>query len=304
MTELQSTTEWRKSRVGKITASRVGGILGAGDRMGREDVMRQMVREHHGAEDEISSFVRILMQHGKDSEAGALVEIQAKMGVFIDESGFIRHEKLDWIGCSPDGLIGEDAGVEVKCPTKHRRSLQDVLDDEGYRCQCLLSLIVTGREQWHFFVYREGDELLHKVFYLKEAEDWFSENMDDLLAFNQEYLKTISSAELSEPHLCDLEAVRDDVEWTAETAQYLEALARLEEAKADVAFFKSNLVEMTNGRKSRGGGVVVYPVKGRKSTNYAKAVKDMGVDVSQYVTAGEPTWVVKVSSQGGSLPIV
>ena len=293
---LQNTAEWREARIGKVTASRAGAILGVDKRMSRDDIMRQMVREYHGAEDEVSDFVRSIMDHGKQSEEEALSAIQSALGVFIDPSGFILHPKIDWIGCSPDGLIGEDEGVEVKCPTKNRKNLDDVLEDEGYRCQCLMSLLVTGREKWTLFVYRDRG-IRQKVFLREEAERWLSENVDELNRFYREYLDTVSCPDLSKPHLEPLEVGREDVAWSEAASKYLKAMDDLAAAKANASVAKQELVDLSDGRKSRGSGVLVYPDTGRKSTNYARAVQDAGLDVSGYQTEGSPSWIVKICDQ-------
>ena len=290
----QNTEEWRQVRVGKVTASRIGAILGVDKKMSRDEIMRQMVREHHGAEDEISDFLRTILDHGKESEAEALSAVQDMLGEFIDDCGFVQHPKIEWMGCSPDGLLGDDRGVEIKCPTKRRKNLDDVLYDEAYKCQCLFSLIVTGREVWTLYVYRDGD-ITEREFDRKYAEIWFSENVSKLDEFYREYLDIVASEELSSPYLEPLEIERTDLLWATATDKYFRALDGLAEYKAKMSAAKDYLIFLSEGKKSRGNGLLVYPQKGRKKTNYSKAVKDAGIDVSEYEEYSDPTWHIKVS---------
>lgn len=62
------------------------------------------------------------------------------------------------LGCSPDGLVDEDGGLEIKCPTPatHVRYLLEGELPPEYRCQVHGSLIVTGRAWWDFLSYCPG----------------------------------------------------------------------------------------------------------------------------------------------------
>lgn len=59
------------------------------------------------------------------------------------------------IGCSPDGLIGEDGGIEIKCPqpTTHLRYLDEGKVPDQYLAQVHGSMLVTGRKWWKFLSY-------------------------------------------------------------------------------------------------------------------------------------------------------
>ena len=294
--EMQNTDAWHEARKGKVSASRAGSILGVDKRRSRDELMRQMVREYHGAEAEISPFVQGLFDHGKKTEAVAIAAIQVERGEFIEDAGFIHHPKIAWLGCSPDGLIGEDEGVEVKCPTTHRKDIMDILGDEGYRCQCLLSLIVTGRSEWHFYAYRDG-HLVSTTFTKKEAEIWFSEVYDELEKFYESLMAICSSEELSAEYLGSPIVEREDDSWCDLTVNYREAVKDVERAKARLELCKSKLIESAEGKKTRGAGVTVYPVKARKKTDYKKACTDANLNLSDYQTIGEVTWSVRLQNR-------
>lgn len=61
-------------------------------------------------------------------------------------------------GCTPDGLIGEDIGLEIKCPEPHSHVgylLNGGVPDQ-YAPQVAFSLYVTGRKEWKFVSFRKG----------------------------------------------------------------------------------------------------------------------------------------------------
>jgi len=70
----------------------------------------------------------------------------------FEEVGFIQHPKIEGAGCSPDGLIGLDGGLELKCPgqAKHIKNLMGGTIDKGYMLQMQWSMECTGREWWDF----------------------------------------------------------------------------------------------------------------------------------------------------------
>ena len=106
----QRSTEWLEARRGLITANAVGGILGVSPNITWAGVMRRMVRDAHGAEPEFTG--NIATEYGVVNEAGAIAEYQMETANKVQAVGFITRE--DWAGCSPDGLIGDDGGLEVK----------------------------------------------------------------------------------------------------------------------------------------------------------------------------------------------
>ena len=139
----QRSEEWFAARKGRVTASMVGAILGVSPNLSRAGAMRRMVRDAHGAEPEFTG--NIATQYGENNEAGAIAEYQMETGRTVNPVGFVTRE--DWAGCSPDGLIGDDGGLEVKCPFGKRKEgdLKPLDDQPHYYAQVQFSLWVTGR---------------------------------------------------------------------------------------------------------------------------------------------------------------
>jgi hypothetical protein len=79
--------------------------------------------------------------------------------VTVQEVGFvIRDEWGIRLGASPDGLVGEDGGIEIKCP-RAKTHIQTILSGQvpaGNMAQVQANLLVTGREWWDFISFRAG----------------------------------------------------------------------------------------------------------------------------------------------------
>lgn len=95
------------------------------------------------------------MQHGIDTEPDAVNWYEAKFNIDATRVGFCVSDCERW-GCSPDALVGEDGGLELKCvqlKTQVKYLLDGVLPAE-YAGQVHGSLIVTGRKWWDFLSYQ------------------------------------------------------------------------------------------------------------------------------------------------------
>jgi len=102
-------------------------------------------------------YVNHRIQWGIDHEPEARVAYAQYKGLEVQEVGLIEIDGLP-AGCSPDGLIGTDGGLEIKCPGKgtHARSLYEQKLPTEYIPQVQGSLWITGREWWDFFSYYPG----------------------------------------------------------------------------------------------------------------------------------------------------
>lgn len=106
------------------------------------------------------------MQHGIDTEAEARSYYSLATGMDVRQVGFCLSDDSRF-GCSPDGLVGDEGGLELKCPsvkTQVAYLLAGELPPE-YRPQVHGSLIVTGRQWWDFMSYaKDLPPLLIRVY--------------------------------------------------------------------------------------------------------------------------------------------
>lgn len=114
----QRTDDWFAARLGKVTASRVADVLArtkTGYAASRANYLTQLVLERiTGTRTE--GYINASMQWGIDQEPFARAAYEASRGVLVDEVGFIQHPTIEASGASPDGLVGIDGMVEIKCP--------------------------------------------------------------------------------------------------------------------------------------------------------------------------------------------
>jgi putative phage-type endonuclease len=283
----QRSDAWYQARVGKITASNVGAILGVSPYSTADDVMRSMVRDHFDAEREFKG--NIATQWGEDHEAEAIAALERDQGVFVEACGLIVHPKHEWLGASPDGLVGDDTVIEVKCPFK--KEMFNLSTRPDYMAQVQIQMACAKREFGLFGVwvpeYIEVTEVLYDG-------DWFDEALPKLKEFHDSYLAIIADDELAEPYLEDLIQDMSDDEWINVAADYETAKDSMEYHKKAMAIAKERLVELAQGRKSKGGGVLVYPIKGRQATDYKAMLADNpSIDTDDYKKTGAASWGVK-----------
>lgn len=114
----QQTDEWFKARLGKVTASRIYDVLSktkSGYSATRKNYMAQLICERlTGTREE--GFKTAAMQRGNDIEPKARARYMLETGELVEETGFINHPTINMSGASPDGLVGEDGLIEIKCP--------------------------------------------------------------------------------------------------------------------------------------------------------------------------------------------
>ena len=106
------------------------------------------------------------MQRGQEFEEEARLWYEFRTSTDVRTVGFCTSDN-EWYGCSPDGLIGEDGGLEIKCPSPgvHTGYLLDRKLPTKYFCQVQGCLFVTGREWWDFVSYHPAiDPLVIRVF--------------------------------------------------------------------------------------------------------------------------------------------
>lgn len=146
----QRSEEWLKVRLGVATGSEFKKILGG--KKTRDTYMCELLAEYATGETQ-PGFTSAAMQHGIDYEDEAVSNYQFVTGNSVQKIGFIK--KTDHIGFSPDGFIGDDGLIEIKCPSTHNH-LRWKLDNRApkeHLPQILGGMWVTGRKWCDFVSY-------------------------------------------------------------------------------------------------------------------------------------------------------
>jgi len=150
----QRSTEWFAARVGCLTASRAADMLAtikSGEAAARRDLRTQLVVERLTGRSDEAGYVNAAMQRGIDCEPAAFAAYETLTGRVAQRVGFCRHETV-LAGCSPDGLVGYDTVLELKCPksSTHLRYLEEGRVPLEYVPQLTHALWVTGLEHADF----------------------------------------------------------------------------------------------------------------------------------------------------------
>lgn len=151
----QQSHEWFQQRAGKLTASRFKDVMSKGrgkaPSEGRLAYMGQLMAQRMGAE--TRQVKAASLDHGNSNEALAIGAYEWETGLTVQESGFIAHPRYDYIGASPDGLVGIAGGVECKCPIDlgiHVRTIMTKTMPKEHIPQVQGCMWVTGRTHWDF----------------------------------------------------------------------------------------------------------------------------------------------------------
>lgn len=152
----QRSAAWFAMRAGKVTASRIADMLAStknGWGAGRKNYLSQLVRERLTGFVE-PSFCNAAMQWGIDTEAEAREAYQQHMLCTVEEVGFADHPTIPMAGCSPDGLVGEDGLVELKCPepATHQEIILGGAFPDKYVQQALWQLACYPLRTWNDLV--------------------------------------------------------------------------------------------------------------------------------------------------------
>lgn len=154
---IQGSDEWKALRLGKVTASRVADIVAktkSGYSTSRANYAAQLIAERlTGTPAE--TFTNAAMQHGTETEPEARAAYEFYQGVTVEEVAFIPHPQIDQAGCSPDGLVGGDGLVEIKCPNTatHLDTLIGQTVPAKYETQMQFQMACTGRSYCDFVSY-------------------------------------------------------------------------------------------------------------------------------------------------------
>ena len=153
---LRDSPEWALARVGYVTASRFDAVMAkikTGEAAERRNYRTEIITERLTGVP-IDRYHNAAMQWGTDNQPAAVAAYEAETGVIVQPEAFIPHPSIPWVGATPDGLVGDDGLVEIKCPHVTFHHLSAWLDKAmpaEHRPQVQGQLFVTGRK-WADFI--------------------------------------------------------------------------------------------------------------------------------------------------------
>ncbi len=156
----QGTPEWLEARMGVPTASEMDKLVSP---LGK-------VREGKGVESYVAlklaekwrgyplpSFSGGAAEQGSLRESDAIPWLEMHLQTDVRRVGFITTDDGN-CGCSPDGLLPDGSGLEVKCPqaNTHVGYILDGTIPDEYVAQVQTGIYVTGAKSWTFLSYSPG----------------------------------------------------------------------------------------------------------------------------------------------------
>ena len=188
----QRSDEWFAARLGKVTASRVADVIAktkTGYSTSRENYMAQLVVERM-TQKPTESYSNAAMQWGTDQEPFARAAYELSEGVMVEEVGFVPHPNIPMAGASPDGFVGVNGLVEIKCPNT-ATMIETLLTNkcpQKYFTQIQFQLACTDRVFCDYVVFdpRMPEDLQLFVTRIERDEDYIAHIEDEIQTFLEE----------------------------------------------------------------------------------------------------------------------
>lgn len=287
-----------KKRKGRITGSQAGAILGLNPYKKPADAMREMVRDWHGAESEFKGNVATHWGTANEQSAANQLEMFHLDQPILDpaeyvENGFFIHPEYDWLGATPDGLLGEDGVVEIKCPygqaKKDNPQFKSLIDQPHYFAQTQIEMACTSRTWCKFYQWSPNGDAIEEHAY---SQAWFDENLPNLKAFYDSYLverEMPNAQRYLEPKHKD----QDDVfivDLVTRYSNLADQIKAMEVMKKDLL---AEIVERCGERQSEINGHKLTKVERKGSIDYKKVPELEGVDLEEYRKKPSTYWSLK-----------
>ena len=204
---VQGSDEWMQHRLGKATASRFKDLLSQPKAVKDRDAgklsatarsyMLELVAETLTGESKF--FSSAATQWGTDNEDNARDLYEFMTNNTVEQIGMATIDEHSQISASPDGLIGDDGGIEIKCPYNSAVHVDTLLSGEmpkEHIAQVQGCMWVTGRKWWDFVSYdpRINDsDLCIFIKRIERDEEYISSLEDKVVSFVSVVENTLAS---------------------------------------------------------------------------------------------------------------
>lgn len=276
----QRSEEWFEARRKRVTGSSVGAILGLDPYRGPDDVMRAMVRDAHGAESEFTG--NAATEWGKFHEDGAQSEFEMETGKKVVQCGFFPHH--DWLGASPDGMVDEDAVIEIKCPFRLRDGGEHkgIAEQPHYYAQMQIEMYCSDRSKAYFWQWAPHKTKLEVV---DRDEWWLDEHIPRLFNFYEKFLIEMDNPD----HLQPKRKILNTNRALHLVSEYDELSDAIDQAKEKQKEIMDELVRLSKEQNAQIGDKKLTKVSRSGSISYAKAIKELAPDADLEKWRGKET---------------
>jgi len=183
---------------GKVSGSRFKAMMTSGRK--KDEVFgataltlaKRIAFERAGYILQEDNFISGAMQWGIDQEPFAIEALEeAELLDVHSQQVWQQHPEFENVGVTPDGLIGEDSVLEVKCPNtdNHIDNILFGAQIELYKYQIQGSLWVTGRKRCYFVSYDPRVKVKLSVHQVERDDALIDEMQDRYLQFETEIQK-------------------------------------------------------------------------------------------------------------------
>ena len=193
----QGSPEWFEQRRGKVTASRISDVMAktkSGPSASRANYLAELVAERLTGK-VADSFDTPAMRWGRECEPLARSAYEAESGQIVLLSDMVQHPSIEMAGASPDGLVGDQGLVEIKCPNPatHINTILSGQVDKKYLYQMQWQMACTGRTWCDFVSFdpRLGTEMQMYVTRIDRDNDAISEIASEVKEFLYEVESTV-----------------------------------------------------------------------------------------------------------------
>jgi len=198
----QRSDAWHQQRLGRVTASRVADVIAktkSGYSASRENYMAQIICERITGK-VADSFTNAAMLHGVEQEPFARAAYELSKDVMVEEVGFVPHPNILMAGASPDGFVGVNGLVEIKCPNTATmiETLLTKKCPQKYFTQIQFQLACTDRVFCDYVVFdpRMPKHLQLFVTRIERDEDYIAHIEEEIQTFLAEVDEKITQLNL------------------------------------------------------------------------------------------------------------
>jgi len=206
----QGSQEWMEARCGMVTASRMSDVMAflkkGGETQSRANYRAEILAEILTGQ-VADHYVSPEMLFGIEQEPFARAAYELRSGNDVKEVGFIYHPSIERCGASPDGLVGKDGGLEIKCPktSTHLKWIAEGVVPAEHYDQIQTNMLCAGREWWDFVSFDPRLPRRYQLFTVRVPRDEgrIAEINDGVRLFLHEVDRAIEALDAKFPEIED-----------------------------------------------------------------------------------------------------
>ena len=284
---IQGSDEWTFVSVGRVTPSRIGSIMGWSPYATKDDILREMVRQHHGAKSEF--VTNIAVDYNKGSKALARHAYEMEVYKKVKE---LVYFTTDQFGAAPDGLVGDDGILKIKCPFNKRKDAKPIFtsiyDDslKHYMAQVQWNLYMSDRKWCDFFQWSPNGYLLER---LERDEEMITLLWRTACDFHSEYQAALLNPE---EHLEEKRRVIDTPTAQKMVTEWDELRDQIDQLTERKKALLEDFIALAKGGNAIIAGRQLTQVESKGAVSYAKAIKELlpDADLSPYQGKPSTSW--------------